>query len=279
MDNVQGKDVAGVKSDPNLVYVDTEEQGVSRRMPFDGRNPESPFVKHVDLRKALHYAIDRQTLGKTLGFELAADARYMFGKGSFAYDESAPFYAYDKAKAEQLVKGVLAKDPSIAGPDGKINANISVISRVVDRQQAEIIKQMASVVGIELKIEILERAAFVAKLVQLPGKAGADYHVSTVQNPLTPVDPDNTLRAVYHSRGGQNYPHIGPFDELIDKAAATYDVEERKKVYRELAMKDYELGLMVYMWFQKYNWLQNKKVKNVSEHIWGAPYFDDVWLE
>src|SRR5262249_52686704 len=122
VDNVQGKDVAGVKSDRSLVYRESEEQGVSRRMPFDGKNPQSPFVKHVDLRKAMHYAVDRNTLGKTLGFDLAAEARYMFGKGSIGYDESLPYYSYDKAKAEKLVKDVLAKDPAIAGPDGRIAA-------------------------------------------------------------------------------------------------------------------------------------------------------------
>jgi peptide/nickel transport system substrate-binding protein len=279
MESVLAKDVPSVKSDPNLVLIESDGQGISRRMAFDGKNPQSPFVKHPELRKAMQHAIDKQAMAKTLGFESGVPDRWNFQKGNFAYDESVPFYSFDKAKAQQIVKDVLAKDPSLAGPDGKIPITLTVISRTVDKTQSEMIKQMAGDVGFNFTIEILERAAYVAKIVQLPSKPGADYHLGTVQNPVTPSDPDSNPRAILHSKGGQNYNHVDVFDDVIDRAASTYELEQRKKAYREFLQKDYDLALMAYMWFQKYNWLHAKKLKNFEEAAGGAWYFADVWLD
>ncbi len=279
MESVLAKDVPTVKSDPNLVLIESDGQGISRRMAFDGKNPLSPFVKHPDLRIAMQLALDRQAMAKTLGFESGTPDRWNFQKSTFAYDESAPFYAFDKPKAQQMVKDVLSKNPSLAGPDGKIPITLTVISRTVDKTQSEMIKQMTADVGFNITIEILERAAYVAKIVQLPTKPGIDYHIGTVQNPITPNDPDTNPRAILHSKGGQNYIHMDAFDDVLDRAASTYDLEQRKKTYREFLQKDYDLSLMAYMWFQKYNWLHAKKLKNFDEAPGAAWYFTDVWME
>jgi peptide/nickel transport system substrate-binding protein len=278
MDSVQGKDIAAVRNDRSMVFLDSDEQGISRRLTFDGKNPNSPFVKHPELRRAMQHGIDRDALAKTLGFYSGTADKRLFREGSFAHDESVPFYAPDIPKAQAMVKEVLAKDPSLA-TDGKIPVMLTVISRAVDRQQSEILKQMASAIGFDLSIEVLERAAYVAKIVQLPGKPGADYHISTVQNPVQPLDPDSPLRAYFYSSGGQNYPHIAPFDDIIDKAAGTYDLAERKKLYSEFMKQDYDNSLMVYMWFQKYNWLHSSKVKNFTPGVGGNWDLGKVWLE
>jgi len=278
MDTVQGKDIASVRNDPSMVFIDSEEQGLAKRLTFDGKTPASPLVKYPELRKAFQYGLDRDALAKTLGFDAGTADKTFFRPGNFAFDDKVPFYSYDLPKAQQIVKDVIAKDPSVA-TDGKIPLMLTVISRAVDRQQSEILKQMASTIGFNLDIEVLERAAYVAKIVQLPGKPGADYNISTVQNPVAPLDPDSPLRAYYYSNGGQNYPHIAPFDDLIDKAAGTYDQAERQKLYSDFMKQDYDQSLMVYMWFQKYNWLHSNKVKNFTPGNGGSWDLSVVWME
>ena len=54
---------------------------------------------------------------------------------------------------------------------GKIPITLSVIERAVDKAQAEMIKQMADAVGFNVTLEVLERAAWTAKLVKRPGPA------------------------------------------------------------------------------------------------------------
>ena len=279
MDSIQGKDVATVKNDANLVYLDSDGQGLSRRLTVDGHNPSSPFVKQPDLRKALQYGIDRAAMAKALGLELGTPDRWIFQKSSWAYDESAPYYSFDKAKAQQIVQDTLAKDKSLAGPNGKIPITLTVISRAVDKTQAEIVQQMLGAVGFDVTIEVLERAAYVAKIVQLPGKAGADYHISSVQNGISPDDPDAHPRRYFYSQGGQNYTHLDIFDDLVEKAAGTYDQAERKKLYRQFMDKDYQEALMVYMWFQKSNWAHNKRIKGFAEPAGGTWNLQEVWVE
>src|SRR5437660_1409560 len=209
-------------------------------------------------------------MAKALGGGLGTPDRWIFQKSVWDYDEGAPFYAFDKPKAEQPVQDALAKDKSLAGPNGKIPITMTVISRAVDKTQAEMVQQMLGAVGFEVAIEVLERAAYVAKIVQLPGKPGADYHISSVQNGTSPDDPDGHPRRYFFSDGGQNYTHLNVFDELVEKAAGTYDQAERKKLYREFLQKDYDLSLIVYMWHQKSNWAHNKKVKGFEEPAGGA---------
>ena len=62
-------------------------------------------------------------------------------------------------------------------------------------------------------------------------------------------------------------------------AAGTYDQAERKKLYSDFMKQDYDQSLMVYMWFQKNNWLHSNKVKNFVPGNSGYWDLSKVWLE
>ena len=183
---IQGKDIASVKSDPSLSILESSGSGNNYRMIFDSTNPASPLSKYKELRQAMLYAMDRDAMAKTLGFGSGAGRRYLLPKSSFAYDttEQTPNYWFDKAKAEQLVKDVIAKDPAIA-VGGKIPITLSVIDRAVDKAQSEMIKQMGESVGFAITLETLERAAWTAKLVKRPGQPGGKFDMASMRNPVT----------------------------------------------------------------------------------------------
>ncbi len=281
MELVQGKDIAGVKSDANLALLQSETSGNNYRMIFDSTNKNSPFFKQKKLRQAMLYAMDRDAMLQVLGFGAGVPLKYLPPKGMFTYDESLPFYGTDKAKATQLVKEAVAADPSIAGSDGKVATTLSVINRALDKQQAEMIKQFADGVGFNVKIEILERAAWVSKLVTTPGQPGGEYEVATMRNPNTADDPDGEVRAFYYSKGSFNAGHVKDpnFDALIDKAAATYDIEARKKIYLQLAQAAYDDPIYGFLWKQNWNWGYAKKLKNFREPVTNHWMFTETWLE
>ena len=54
---------------------------------------------------------------------------------------------------------------------------------------------------------------------------------------------------------------------------------ERKKLYSDFMKQDYDQSLMVYMWFQKNNWLHSNKVKNFVPGDGGHWDLSRVWLE
>jgi peptide/nickel transport system substrate-binding protein len=278
---IQGKDIAGIESAQNLTLVQSESSGNNYRLIFDSTNQNSPFVKHKDLRKALLYAIDREAMLQTLGFGAGSVRNYLLPKGSFAYPEGVPFYSYDQAKAAQLVKDAIAASPGLANASGKIPATLTVIQRAVDQQQAEMLKQFADTVGFDLTIEVLERAAWTAKLVRTPGQPGGEFHVATMRNPVTADDPDGQWRTFYHSKGSFNVAHLADpeLDNLLDRAAASYDPEARKSTYRDLAQRAYDDPWYGFLWQQNWNWAFSTKFKNFREPVTNFWLFTDSWIE
>jgi peptide/nickel transport system substrate-binding protein len=278
---VQGKDVAGMKSDANLTLVESQASGNNYRVIFDSTNPESPF-RNVKLRRAMLYALDRDAMAKTLGFASGLARKYLMPKGSLGYDETeqVPFYAYDKAKAEALVKDAIAEDRTLAGPDGKIAFTFSVIDRAVDKAQSEMIKQMGEQVGFAISLETLERAAWTAKLVKRPGQPGGKFDMASMRNPVTADDPDGQWRQFFHSLGSFNVAHVDDkgWDRQIDEAAASLEPQARKPLYFNLEKKAYDQAWYGWLWQQNWNWAFNKKLANFQEPVTNRWSFTEAWL-
>ena len=267
---IQGKDIAGLKNESSLTVVESQVSGNNYRVIFDATNPESPF-RNVKLRQAMLYALDREAMAKTLGFASGMSRKYLLPKGSLGYDETekVPFYAFDKAKAEALVKEAIAEDKSLAGSDGKVAFTFSVIDRAVDKAQSEMIKQMGEAVGFKITLETLERAAWTAKLVKRPGQPGGKFDMASMRNPVTADDPDGQWRNFFHSSGGFNVAHLEDkeWDKMIDDAGASFDGAKRKQMYLDLEKKAFDTAWYGWLWQQNWNWVYNKKLTNFVEPV------------
>jgi len=278
---VQGKDIAGVKNEPSLTVVESQVSGNNYRVIFDSTNPESPF-RNLKLRQAMLYALDREAMAKTLGFASGMSRKYLLPKGSLGYDEAekVPFYAYDKAKAEALVKEAIAEDKSLAGPDGKVAFTFSVIDRAVDKAQSEMIKQMGEQVGFSITLETLERAAWTAKLVKRPGQPGGKFDMASMRNPVTADDPDGQWRSYFHSSGSFNVAHLEDkeWNKLIDEAGASFDAPKRKQMYLDLEKRAFDQAWYGWLWQQNWNWVFNKKMTNFQEVVTNRWDFTEMWM-
>lgn len=278
---VQGKDIADIEADTSLTVVQSESQGNNYRMIFDSTNPDSVFQKHLKLRQAMLHALDREAMAQVLGFGAGFGRKYLEPKGSLGYDESLPFYWFDQDLASQLVQEVITEDASVANADGKIAVTLTVIERAIDKAQSEMIKQMADAVGFDVTIEILERAAWVAKLVSTPGQDGGTFEFATMRNPVVAADPDLQWRTFYYSAGGFNVAHLNEevIDQLIDDAASTYELEARTEMYHQLQQAAYDDAWYGYLWQQNWNWAYNTRLQNFEEPVTNRWMFDDTWLE
>ncbi|MCC6177918.1 MAG: ABC transporter substrate-binding protein [Chloroflexi bacterium] len=278
---VQGKDVAGIKADPNLTIVESQASGNNYRVIFDATNPESPF-RNVKLRQAMLYCLDREAMAKTLGFASGVARKYLLPKGSSGYDESekTPYYAFDKAKAAALLKDAVAEDKSLGGSDGKVAFTFTVIDRAVDKAQSEMIKQMADAVGFNTTLETLERAAWTAKLVKRPGQPGGKFEMGSMRNPVTADDPDSQFRTFYHSLGSYNVAHVDDkeWDRMIDEAGASFDDTKRKQMYIDLEKRAFDQAWYSTLWQQNWNWVFNKKLTNFQEPVTNRWDFTETWM-
>jgi peptide/nickel transport system substrate-binding protein len=278
---IQGKDVAGIKNEPTLTLVESQASGNNYRVIFDATNPESPF-RNLKLRQAMLYALDREAMAKTLGFASGVARKYLLPKGSLGYDEAeqVPHYAYDRAKAEALVKEAIAEDRTLAGPDGRVPFTFSVIDRAVDKAQSEMIKQMGEQVGFSVTLETLERAAWTAKLVKRPGQPGGKFDMASMRNPVTADDPDGQFRTFFYSSGSFNVAHLEDkeWDRLIDEAAATFDPAQRKRMYLDLERKAFEQAWYGWLWQQNWNWVFTNRLANFIEPVTNRWHLSDSWL-
>ena len=272
---VQGKDIAGIKTDSSVTYIESQSSGNHYRYWVDAGNPNNPLTKSAKLRQSMLYAIDRAAMLQTLGFGAGGLGKYLMPLGSLAYDDTVPFYAFDQAKAKQLFKDALAETPSLAGADGKVAVSMMVINRAVDTAQAEMIKQMAEAVGFSVTIQSLDRATVVSKL-----QSKAPYDMVGTRNPVIPGDPDADWRLYFYSTGPSAYGHLNipAWDKLIDQGSSTSDEAQRKTIYRQLAMETYQQGWFAYLWIQNWNWLLSKRVTGFKEPLTNRHMYTEVSL-
>ena len=266
-DQIAPSDIAGVKSDPQLMLVQSRSYGNSRRLIYHARG--GPFSDNLKLRQAVLYAIDRQVLATTLGQGEGDPSRYFLLPGAFGYDESVPYYSYDLDKARSLM--------SQAGYPQGLNVDFIIIAREVDKTQAQVLKQMWASIGVQASIEAVERAALNQRILS----GGSDYQVTSGQYGNYAGDADIQLRRYMHSKGGFNKAHMASpeLDAVLDKASGTYDTSARLASYHEAQMLDFnQLAYYGHLWTQWYNWAMNARVAGWAQASVGGWDLRNVWL-
>jgi peptide/nickel transport system substrate-binding protein len=268
MTNVASNDFASVKADPALSLVFSTWSGTTGRFYFNAR--AGIFADNLPLRQAVLYAIDRETLARTLAPEDGAAQYFILQPGQIGYDGSLPHYTFDLAKAKDLM--------NLAGYPSGLDAHLLIINREQDQKQAQILQQMLGQAGVRVVIDSMERAALNASILS----GGGDYQMSTGGVSLTPGDPDLRVRPYLYSSGSINKMHtsIPELDAAIDRAGATYDVSQRTGAYRDVQTIDFDTAYLGYLWTQKSNWGMNNRLQGYPPSGGPAEYLDfrGIWV-
>ncbi len=216
---VDPKDIAGVKSNPALVF--DQSTGQATYQFTHGYNTQTgPFAQNLKLRQAAEYAIDRENLNKTFTFGAGTPAYYPFwAPGMLGYDDTLPKYQFDAAKAKQLV--------TEAGFPGGVDITLSMIARDPDRRIAEAVKQMWDSVGIRTQLDLLERLAYNTKM------NGNNFVVGGWTSG-TRLDPDLQKFYVY-TKAPANWSnwYSKDMDKCMDDGGAELNVTKRAEIYKQ----------------------------------------------
>ena len=211
-------DLHYVEEDPNLILWQIPSTNI--RHIFLNLNVE-PFDNPL-VRQAVAHAINREDL-VIMVYEGNAQEAYNCMHPTSEYYIDAPYYEYDPEKAKELL--------AEAGyPDG-FSTTIYSSTGTTQKAVANVIQGQLAEVGITAEIQSLETATF----NQGVGHGGT-YPIAVDGWGGHALGPDYALRSVFHSEGSINRsniedPHI---DELIDKALATADHDERAAMYAEV---------------------------------------------
>jgi len=101
IDNLQAKDVPTAQQDTGIDLVENPYQASTYQFNFSAVN--GPFVENLKLRQAVQYAIDRESVARVLGQSIGTPMYYFLIPGYLGYDQTAPHYTFDAARARRLL--------------------------------------------------------------------------------------------------------------------------------------------------------------------------------
>ncbi|RMF97826.1 MAG: peptide-binding protein [Candidatus Schekmanbacteria bacterium] len=199
-----------------------------------GYNLKDEKFKDKRVRQALSYAINRQEIidGVLLGLGREATGPYL--PDMWVYNPNVKRYPYDKKKALELLTEAGWKDTD---NDGFLDKNgkkfqFTIITNQGNSMRArtgEIIQKNLHDIGIDVKLRIIEWAAFLKDFIN------KRKFEAVILGWSVPRDPD--LYDVWHSSktGPEELNFVSysnpEVDELLEKGRSVFDQEERKKYY------------------------------------------------
>lgn len=254
--------LASLEKDPSLV-VESHPEVAYHKIYLNTTKP--PF-DNKKVRQALNYAIDREALVKAVSFGRAEPSYQPFPKGYWAHDPGITI-PYDPEKAKQLLKE--------AGV-GKVSFVMPYFPSGSYERLAQVIRGQLEKVGIEVQLQPMELTKGVSEYFQ------EKRHPSYLSRWTGRPDPQQTVSLIfskdgYYNTGGQTTPEL---EELIKKAAATYEQEERAKLYAEIArIGILEEAMHIPLLSEPATAVMTKKVKGYQPNLLGKPNVSFLWIQ
>jgi len=236
-----------------------------------GMNPSFKPFADKRVRQAINHAIDTDLIIKRLVKDKAFRATGWLPLTSPAYDKSLQPYAFDQAKAKQLL--VDAGYPDGFEFEWTATSNESWGIPIV-----EAVIPMLAKVGVKVKIKPVEGAVLAETIRK------GDFQAYIWSNATGP-DPLTAMKC-YHSKTPQTACNYVKFanaevDTLLDEAAATDDAAKRIELIKKA-------NAIVYaeapIWFFNYNkavlayqpWLKGLQA-NATELA--LQHYDEMWVD
>ena len=196
---------------------------------YIGMNTSEPPFDDLNVRLALNYAIDRETLTQVLLEDTAIPAKGILPPGFPGYNPGLAGYEYDPDKARQLLAdSKYGSDPASYPPititlPGSFGSSISTEMEVI-------LATWEEQLGIRMDLLQTEWATYLEDLrerrFQIFGGLAwiADY-----------PDPENFLDVLFHSESSNNHTGYSDpeLDALLERARVEPTQETRFALYRE----------------------------------------------
>ncbi len=226
-------------------------------------------VDNVDLRRALVWALDPLPVNKAVYFDLAIPADGgVHPTAVWAHTAVPDRPKYDPQKAKQFLTN--------AGYPNGLSIDVITYSAPLIQQQTQIYQQQWKAIGIDAKINVNDVGA--ATQAFFTGKNVPVYSTSWGAGSA----PDGLVRgiigdAAFYNPSTQKNPQI---QDLLDKAVAIYDQNQRKQLYAQIDKLYLDQALWVPMLYSVGLISISKRVQSQEQMYYGyyIQHFEDLWV-
>ncbi len=223
LNSVQFQDLPTLKSDSS-VQVWSVPGVVRDHVGFNNSKP--PFQNNPNLRRAIAWAVDRQTIADQLLYGYGQPAQIPVPQTNWAYTTELNNPAgYDLAKAKAFYDQANPKPTQIT---------VKVSPTYPDEvKMAELMQQSLSQIGIDLQIQQLEWSTWIKDVV-----SDGNYEMEIVLI-SGGIDPDDFYYQWLHSGEVFNLVRYSDpqMDQMLEQARSTLDQTQRKPMYTAIANK------------------------------------------
>jgi peptide/nickel transport system substrate-binding protein len=264
--NIAGKDVASVKSDPTLSY--QEIPGLAFASMIPNRRPGFTFNEPRYI-KAVAMAIDRREILDKVFFGVGTVGYGAIAPPHFAYDPNfKPFERPDPEGAKRLVAEV-----------GKGQLQFEFLVPSGDPQTLQLAQLIqAQLAKADIKAEIVQMEF--AQILQLQSEK--TFKGMTLVGWSGRIDPDgNVYDHIYTGRPFNDSSYSNPeVDKLLDEQRATTDVNRRRELLRR-AEQIYVVDDPARVWYRfgVAMLVTNRRVRGLEPYPDQIVRFQYAWLE
>lgn len=224
MDGLNPDDAATIENEQALDLYTRAENNVG----YVGMNTQKEPLNQVEVRQAINHAIDRDAIAEAMYAGYANPAKNMLPPSYMGYNDEIEPYAYDTAKAEELLAEAGYED----------GLEIELWTMPVARPYmpdpetvAEIVQNNLAEIGIEVSIVREEWAPYLEKTLE------GEQELFMLGWSGTNGDPDYFLSSLLHGdnvgSSNRTFYENDDVDELLNNGKTSIDQEERAAFYKE----------------------------------------------
>jgi peptide/nickel transport system substrate-binding protein len=263
--------VAELKNDPNLdmeLYPSTKVTFLTMNVRPKLKNGSDNPLSNVKVRQALNYAVDKNALIKIVTYDVGKPVISFMSSATPLVSGDGPAYAYDPAKAKQLLQ-----------ESGLTNIEVSCLALAGSADDTAIlstVQQMWAQVGVKLDIEQVDNATRTARY------RDGDFQMRTSLWTDDIADPSEITSYFAYFPNIQSL-HGGWQDKTVDKlyedGQKEADHAKRAEMYKQIQKTYLDAAPILFLYESPYPVALRKNVKGFVQIPLGNNIFSGAYVE
>jgi ABC-type transport system substrate-binding protein len=242
----------GLDDLPRLLNPEDELHDQLKRSPQDfdvfylGMNVNMPPFDDINVRRALNYAVDLQTIADVVLDGRVSPARGVIPPGFPSYTPNLRSYDFNPDLARELMESSSYADAWKSDSLPRITLSLSgSFGAAVPPYLEVIIEQWNQELGIQVDIQQTEWATY------LEDVKDAKYQLFSIGWIADYPDPENFLDILFHSESANNNTRYSnpEVDQLLEEARTERDKTRRFQIYNQVEQMVLDEAPWVWTWF------------------------------